>query len=93
MLRELEEETGMTTKSVKKISEFYTAPGFCNEKIYLYKAANLTKVDNPIPHDDDEVLERHEVTLAQSKALIQNGEISDAKTILAIQYWELETHA
>lgn len=93
MLRELEEETGMTTKSVKKISEFYTAPGFCNEKIYLYKADNLTKVDKPRPHDDDEVLERHEVTLAEAKELIQNGEISDAKTILAIQYWELETHA
>ena len=91
--RELEEETGMTTKSVKKISEFYTAPGFCNEKIYLYKADNLTKVDKPRPHDDDEVLECHEVTLAEAKALIQKGEISDAKTILAIQYWELETHA
>lgn len=37
MLRELEEETGMTTKSVKKISEFYTAPGFCNEKFIFIK--------------------------------------------------------
>ena len=93
MLRELEEETGMTTKSVKKIAEFYTAPGFCSEKIYLYKADNLRKVDQPRPHDDDEVLERHEVTLAEAKALIQNGEIQDAKTIMAIQYWELETNA
>ena len=91
--RELEEETGMTTKSVKKIAEFYTAPGFCSEKIYLYKADNLRKVDQPRPHDDDEVLERHEVTLAEAKALIHNGEIQDAKTIMAIQYWELETNA
>ncbi|MFZ2231937.1 MAG: ADP-ribose pyrophosphatase, partial [Lactococcus raffinolactis] len=56
-------------------------------------ADNLRKVDQPRPHDDDEVLERHEVTLAEAKALIHNGEIQDAKTIMAIQYWELETNA
>jgi ADP-ribose pyrophosphatase len=93
MLRELEEETGMTTTGIEKIAEFYTAPGFCNELIHLYKAEDLVKVPNPRPQDEDEVLERHEVTLAEAKALIRSGEIADAKTILAIQYWELATYA
>ncbi|GFH40975.1 NUDIX hydrolase [Lactococcus insecticola] len=93
MLRELEEETGLAAKTVTKIAEFYTAPGFSNELIYLYKAENLVKVENPRPQDDDEILERYEVSLAEAKALIASGEIADAKTILAIQHWELSTHA
>lgn len=93
MVRELEEETGMAAATIVKISEFYTAPGFCNEVLHLYKAQNLTKVDNPRPQDADETIELHEVTLVEAKAMIRSGEIADAKTIIAIQYWELETHA
>lgn len=93
MVRELEEETGMAAATIVKISEFYTAPGFCNEVLHLYKAQNLTKVDNPRPQDADETIELHEVTLVEAKAMIKSGEIADAKTLIAIQYWELETHA
>src|SRR5574337_125423 len=70
MVRELEEETGMAAATIVKISEFYTAPGFCNEVLHLYKAQNLTKVDNPRPQDADETIELHEVTLAEAKAKI-----------------------
>ena len=40
-LRELAEETPYTTNSVKLISSFYTAIGFCDEKMYLYKAEGV----------------------------------------------------
>ena len=46
-------------------------------------------MENPRPQDEDETLERLEVTLTEAKDLIQAGEICDAKTIMAIQYWEL----
>ena len=52
----------------------------------------MTKLDNPRAQDDDENIELCEVTLAQAKAMVKSGEISDAKTIIAIQYWELETY-
>ena len=69
--------------------DFYSAIGFCNEKLKLYLASGLTKVENPRPQDEDETLEVLEVNLEEAKELIQSGHICDAKTIMAIQYWEL----
>lgn len=88
-LRELEEEAAYTGK-LSLLYDFYSAIGFCNEKLKLYLASDLTKVDNPRPQDEDETLELLEVSLEKAKALIQSGDICDAKTIMAIQYWELQ---
>ena len=54
---------------------FYSAIGFCNERIKLYGATNLEKVENPRPQDADETLELLEVTLKEAKDLILSGEI------------------
>ena len=70
--------------------DFNSAIGFCNERLKLYLASNLSKVENPRPQDEDETLELLEVSLEQAKQLIQSGDICDAKTIMAIQYWELQ---
>ena len=86
--RELEEEIGYTA-DLELLYDFYSAIGFCNERIKLYGATNLKKVENPRPQDADETLELLEVTLKEAKDLIQTGEICDAKTIMAIQYWDL----
>ena len=56
----------------------------------MYLASNLSKVENPRPQDEDETLELLEVSLEEAKQLIQSGDICDAKTIMAIQYWELQ---
>ncbi|KXT75121.1 ADP-ribose pyrophosphatase [Streptococcus sp. DD10] len=87
-LRELEEETGYTGK-LELLYDFYTAIGFCNEKIKLYQVSQLKKVENPRPQDEDETLEIYEVSLNEAKSLIVSGEVCDAKTIIAIQSWEL----
>lgn len=87
-LRELEEETGYTGQ-LELLYDFYTAIGFCNEKIKLYRVSQLKKVDHPRPQDEDETLQLFEVSLKEAKALIESGDICDAKTIIAIQYWEL----
>ena len=86
-LRELEEETGYTGQ-LELVYDFYSAIGFCNEKIKLYSASHLTKVENPRPQDEDETLELFEVSLEEAHLLLQNGDICDAKTIMALQYWE-----
>lgn len=87
-LRELEEETAYTGH-LDFIYEFYTAIGFCNEKIKLYLARDLIKVDNPRPQDADEVIELLEVTYEECLGMIKSGQIKDAKTIMAIQYYAL----
>ena len=91
-LRELEEEAAYTGK-LSLVYDFYSAIGFCNERLKLYLASDLTKVENPRPQDEDETLELLEVNLDQAKALIQSGDICDAKTIMAIQYWELQKNS
>ena len=89
-LRELEEETGFTTPSMEKVTASYLSPGFSNEKLWIYFTDQLVKVDNPLPQDDDEVLEIYAYTLDEAKAAIESGAIIDAKTIIGIQYWELK---
>ena len=78
------------TGELELLYDFYSAIGFCNERIRLYSASHLTKVENPRPQDEDETLELYEVTLEEAKALLASGDICDAKTIIALQYWEMK---
>lgn len=89
-LRELEEETGYLAADLVEISAFYGTPGFSSEKTYVYFSSNLTKVEHPRAADDGEFLEQIEVTLAEAKAMIETEQIADAKTIMAIWYWEMQ---
>lgn|SRR5690606_3750512 len=89
-VRELEEETGYTTKKLTKVTSFYTSPGFADEIMYIYVSDELEKLDFPPALDEDEFVEIHELTLAEAKQYIQEQRIHDAKTIYAILYLELQ---
>ncbi|MCE7794412.1 NUDIX hydrolase [Salipaludibacillus sp. CUR1] len=86
--RELEEETGVVAGSWSKLHSFYTSPGFANEIVYIYLAEGLSHGIEST--DEDEFVERIDVTLEEAEEMIASGEIHDAKTIYAIQYWQLE---
>lgn len=88
--RELEEETGYRANRFTFVTSMYVSPGFANELLHIYYAQELEKVPNPRPQDDDEILELYTVTLDEAKAEIASGLICDAKTIFAVQYWELQ---
>lgn len=87
--RELEEETGYRANTFTFLTSMYVSPGFADELLHIYYAEDLEKVANPRPQDDDEILELYTVTLEEAKAEIDRGLICDAKTIFAVQYWEL----
>ena len=87
--RELEEETGYRASTLEHVHSMYLSPGFANEVLHLFHAKQLQKVENPLPQDEDEVLEVYELTMKEAKAAIADGTIGDAKTIFAIQFWEL----
>jgi len=89
-VRELEEETGYTTKKLTKVTSFYTSPGFADEIMHIYVSDELEKLDFPPALDEDEFVEIHELTLAEAKQYIQEQRIHDAKTIYAILYLELQ---
>lgn len=80
--RELSEETGYEAKTWESLGYIFTSPGFCDEKLYLYKATDLI-CGNAHP-DDGEIIEAYEYKISEVEAMIKNGEINDAKTICAI---------
>ncbi|MGH9549548.1 MAG: NUDIX hydrolase [Terriglobales bacterium] len=80
--RELLEETGYEAKSWRELAPMYTAPGFCNEMLYLYEASDVRFVaTNP---DEDEEIEVLEMPLTEAWALITAGKVRDAKTIAGV---------
>lgn len=85
--RELNEETRLKAGTIKKISSFYTSVGVLDEFMTLYLATDLTPVENKLPQDRDEQLVLEKVTLDEALKMIGEGQIEDAKTIMAIYYW------
>ncbi|MCH3922511.1 NUDIX hydrolase [Limosilactobacillus sp.] len=85
--RELNEETRYQARELKKLSSFYTSVGCMDEYMTLYLATGLTPVENALPQDADEQLALMTVSLDQALAMIERGEIEDAKTVMAIYYW------
>ncbi|CAN5301019.1 NUDIX hydrolase [soil metagenome] len=80
--RELTEETGYLAENWQELSRMYTAPGFCNEMIYIYLAENLTYQGKNL--DFDEETEVIELSLDEAWAMVFNGQIQDAKTIAGL---------
>ena len=80
--RELEEELGFVAGKMEKLSEFYVSPGFCEEKMWVYLATDLTATAQRL--EDDELLEVVRVTVQQALEMITDGEIEDAKTIIGL---------
>ncbi|WP_416190479.1 NUDIX hydrolase [Neisseria sp. CCUG17229] len=85
-LRELAEETNYTADSVKLLHTFYTAVGFCDEKMYLYQADGV-RVGSTLSNDEDEITETVLLSREAVKAALKNDEIKDAKTLVGLQYW------
>ena len=83
--RELEEEVGyrVAEENLEYLTSIFTAPGFTDEVIHIYKATRLEKGRQQL--DQDEVLEILEWPLEKAIAEIQNGTIRDAKSIIGLQ--------
>ena len=83
--RELEEETGYRAASLRRLTSFWTAPGFATELMHLYLATDLRPADDTrLGPDEDERLELEHVPRAEALAAVESGEIADAKSILAL---------
>lgn len=80
--RELEEELGFISGKLEKLSEFFVSPGFCEEKMWLYLATEMTPTAQRL--EDDELLEVVRLPLRQALEMITDGEIEDAKTIIGL---------
>ena len=80
--RELQEETGFRADSFKNLGEILPSPGVSNELMTLYLATGLHP--DPLPADADEEIEVMPTRLSDCLAMVQNGRIRDAKTIIGL---------
>jgi len=80
--RELEEELGLVAGRMEKLSEFFVSPGFCEEKMWLYLATDLTATAQRL--DEDEMIEVVRLPIDRALQMITDGEIEDAKTIIGL---------
>ena len=76
--RELAEETGYTG-TLTPLGAFFTVPGFCTERLYAFLATNLRP--EVLAGDEDEEIEVVPLTLEDSLARVDSGEIEDAKSL------------
>jgi ADP-ribose pyrophosphatase len=86
--RELLEETHYSCGRIEKLLEFYTSPGFCDEKLHLLVATGLKHEAHPdIACDEDEFISIADFSPDEAVKMISDNKISDAKTILGILYY------
>jgi len=80
--RELAEECGLGADEWEAGPSFFTAPGFCTERLSLFLATGLHPVDVATP--EDEALEASWLTMAEAVAATEDGRILDAKSLVGI---------
>ncbi len=81
-LRELQEETGYTSDTLRHLSSFWTTPGFCTELMHSYLATELRP--SSLEPDEDEDVQVAKVPLTDIPDMIRQGEIRDAKSIASL---------
>jgi ADP-ribose pyrophosphatase len=81
-VRELEEEIGCKADRWQELLPIFTAPGFCDEQIYLYLAQGLRETKQNLDHD--EIIERVEMPFSEAIARVLDGTIRDAKSIAGL---------
>ncbi len=82
--RELGEEVGVTAQRLERLTTIWTTPGFTDEAIQLFWASGLAT--GAQAHEPDEFIEVVPRPLSQVLTAIRDGEIRDAKTVVAILY-------
>ena len=80
--RELEEELGVVPGRMEQLAEFFTTPGFCAEKLWVFLATDLRETRQS--REEDELIEVVRLPLERALEMIASREIEDAKTIIGL---------
>ena len=80
--REVREETGMAAGEMILLGDFYLAPGYSSERMFVYLARDLRY--DPLEHDADEFLQLVKIPVAEAYALALRGELRDSKSLASL---------
>jgi nudix-type nucleoside diphosphatase (YffH/AdpP family) len=90
--RETEEETGYKISAVKKVFEAYMSPGSVTEILYFFVAEYTPEMKvgegGGLDHENEDI-EVLELPFARALEMMNNGEIKDGKTMLLLQYAQM----
>ncbi len=81
-IRELEEELGFRAEKIEPLGVILPTVGYVSEKIYLYLATEYDVVKQHL--DEGEFVNIVKMPLSELIEKIENFEIEDAKTIIAV---------
>lgn len=83
--RELAEETGWTAGALERLVSFYSTPGFCDEVLHLFLATGLApSPGGPRREKGESTMSVLTIPLTEAVAMVERGEIEDAKTVAGI---------
>ena len=86
-VRECHEEIGLVPGRIERLGAFFPTPGYCDEEMNFYRAAQLrepTEDDEAVEQDEDEDIETKAFSPAAIKAMIAAGDIIDLKTVAGL---------
>lgn len=83
ILRELREEVGCSEGRVVPLMQFWSTPGFCNERMSCY-LIHEARLDDDQELDAGEFLEVVRVPFEEGLAMALDGRLSDAKSVAAV---------
>lgn len=93
MLREIREETGYQVASVSRVMSVFASPGAYAERLELYVAHyehdEKTSAGGGLEEEGEDIKVR-EVTFDDALAMVDDGRIWDAKTVILLQYAALK---
>lgn len=93
IIRETEEETGYRLQKVQKVVETYMSPGAVTEILYLFTGEydeSMKVSEGGGLASEQENIQVLEYTFDEAYAMIESGEITDAKTILLLQHAKIK---
>jgi nudix-type nucleoside diphosphatase (YffH/AdpP family) len=94
--REAEEETGYRVDSVARLGEYFMSPGSVTERVAFftgsYRAGERVSQGGGVAGEGEDI-EVVEVALEEAIAMIESGEIVDAKTVLLLRLAQIAERA
>ena len=84
--RELAEETGYLAESLAPLRQFYLSPGILDERMHVFVATGLTP--GPAALEPGEDIEPFVISWQEAMAMVHDGRIEDAKTLVALLDYE-----
>jgi ADP-ribose pyrophosphatase len=72
----------MAAGSLKKLGDFYLAPGYSTEFMIVFLATDLSH--NPLEADADEFLSVESIPVSEAFSIAERGEMPDAKSLAAL---------